>query len=107
MVQARCTFLEQGSNQHNIVGRGQFRIKSGRRAGNRFRQIKQLCIFRLTEVQGVVQFLQYHQLRPMGGTGFNALGQVHEVGPKVGRIGLLNNTDFYFSHHQNIYCFTT
>ena len=57
MIESRGTFLKQGGYQYDFIGSGQFGIKSGGRAGNGFRQIKQLRVFSLTEIQGVVQFL--------------------------------------------------
>ena len=57
MIESRGTFLKQGGYQYDFIGSGQFGIKSGGRTGNGFRQIKQLRVFSLTEIQGIVQFL--------------------------------------------------
>ena len=83
MIKSRCTLLKQRGYQYYFIGRSQFGVKSGGRAGNRFRQIKQLRIFGLAEIQGVMQFLQNHQLGTVGGAGFYTFSQVHQVRTKV------------------------
>ena len=62
VVQAGCPTFEKGSDQHDVVGGCQFTIESGRRTGDRFGQVEQVGVFGLTEIRGVMQFLEYYQL---------------------------------------------
>ena len=61
VVEAGCTALEEGSNEHYGVAACEFAEKLGRRTGNGFGEVEKLRVFCLTEIGSVVQFLQHHE----------------------------------------------
>ena len=68
MVQARGTLLEKGKHQDNTQFFRQGTEDFRRWAGDRLCQVEHTRIFRLAEIQAVMQFLQDDQFRSLPGS---------------------------------------
>ena len=68
MVQARGTLLEKGKHQDDTQFFRQGTEGFRRWAGDRLCQVKHTRIFRLAEIQAVMQFLQDDQFRSLPGS---------------------------------------
>ena len=87
-----------------------FSIEPGRRTGNRFGQIKVICIFYLTEIQGIMKFLKNNQLCTLIDTNFYIGMQSFQIFMYIRSISLLYQSYFYFLHYFNMflgYCIVT
>ena len=61
VIQTRGTTLEQRCDDNDLQFFGEFAKKIGRGSWNRFCLVEHADVLRLTEVQAVVQLLQYHE----------------------------------------------
>lgn len=75
VVEPRCAALKEGGDEHYGVAACEFAEKLGRRAGNRFGEVEKIGVFRLTEIGGVVQFLQHHEFGSALGGGGDVFGE--------------------------------
>ena len=71
---------------------------SVRRAGYRLGKVEVADVFRLAEVERVVQFLEHDQLCPAPRKVGHALGKPHDVVARVGRVVLLQEAYVEFFH---------
>ncbi len=66
VVHPRCSALEQGADEHHLVGRSQCGKAFGGRPWDRFGQVEGIGIFGDTKVRVVVQFRQHHEVHRPG-----------------------------------------
>ena len=64
MIKSCSTTLKEGCDDHHPKLLGEFAIELRRRSRDGFCEVEVVHIFHLTEIQGVVQLLQYNQFRP-------------------------------------------
>ena len=89
MIQARGATLEKRQHQHDaqLLGQRAKQLRGG--AGDRFRLVEHLRVFRLAKIKPVVQLLQHHQLGALGRSLADALLQLRDIGRTIGAILLL------------------
>ena len=95
VVEPRCATLEEGSNEHYGVATSEFAEKLGRRAGNGFGEVEKFGFFCLTEIGGVVQFLQHHEFGSALRGGGDVFGESVAVLCGIGHTRHLNEGNFH------------
>jgi hypothetical protein len=97
VVEARHAPLEEGDHEDYAQLPGQRAERVGARSRHRFGQVEVRRVFRLAEVESVVQLLQHHQLRARFRAGADAVHEFLGVGAEVRRVRLLDKADFHVS----------
>ena len=75
--------------------------KAKERSGNRFRQVEEVCVLRLAEVERVVEFLQHDQLGTLRCNLADVVCEIQFVLFDVGGAALLHDAYFqksFFFH---------
>ena len=99
VINAGRTALKQRKHQHNAQFLGQLAVGLRGRPGDGLRQVAQLGVFLLAEVQTVVQFLQHHQLGTLRSGFTDVLLQTGHILGDMGGARLLHHAYLQFSHY--------
>jgi hypothetical protein len=89
MIETRCPALKERGDDHHPELTGEFAVEFGGGSGDGFCEVEVVDILDLTEVQGVVEFLENDQFGASFGEVGNAFRQAQDVLMQVCAIGLL------------------
>ena len=95
MIESCSTAFKERNDEHNLMLCRNFSVELGGRAGNGFGQIEKVGVFRLAEIETVVQFLQYHKFSTLLGSLGNMLSDFLLVGFDIGRASQLDESNFH------------
>ena len=97
MVNPRCTSLKERQHEHHTTRTSYLAKVRGRGSGDRFGQVEDSDVLRLTEIEAVVQLLKHYELGTFGGTRPDSVRKAGDVVGRVGRVMLLNESNFHRS----------
>ena len=89
VVESGGAALEERGDDDHLITLGQFAVDIGRRAGNGLGEVEVVDVLHLTEVERVVQLLQYDELCATTGEVGDAVGQALDVVFDVSGVVLL------------------
>jgi len=100
VIQSGGAFLEQRRHYHHTEAACQSTVKLSGWTRDRLRQIEIVNIFGLTEIKGIVQFLQNDELRAIVCQPLYAFGYMPHIGFRV-----FSDTVLEYSYFHNMTCF--
>ena len=100
VVNPRCTTLKERQHEHHTTRTSYLAKVRGRGSGDRFSHVEDGGVLRLTEIEAVVQLLKHHELGTFGGTRPDSVRKAGDVVGHVGRVMLLNESNFHRSNRD-------
>ena len=98
VIKSRGAAFEEGSHENNLVAARQITVEIGGRSRDRLCEVEEIRIFRLTEIERIVEFLQHHQLCALFGGFGDAERELLFIVLHVGRARHLDNSDFHVEY---------
>ena len=100
VVNPRCTTLKERQHEHHTTRTSYLAKVRGRGSGDRFSHVEDGGVLRLTEIEAVVQLLKHHELGTFSGTRPDSVRKAGDVVGRVGRVMLLNESNFHRSNRD-------